>query len=65
MREIVAAVERLTGRPVPVVRRPALPEAPRLVADCTRIRRELGWRPERSALDRLVLDAWAAAGPRG
>ncbi|PBC71406.1 UDP-glucose 4-epimerase [Streptomyces sp. TLI_235] len=65
MREIVAAVERLTGRPVPVVRRPALPEAPRLVADCTRIRLELGWRPERSALDRLVLDAWAAAGPRG
>ncbi|MCU7825725.1 NAD-dependent epimerase/dehydratase family protein [Kitasatospora sp. DSM 101779] len=62
MRQIVAAVERLTGRPVPVVRRPALPEAPRLVSDCTRIGRELGWRAERSALDRLVLDAWEATG---
>ncbi len=62
MREVVAAVERLTGRPVPVRRRPALPESPRLVSDCSRIGRELGWRPERSALDRLVTDAWAAAG---
>ncbi|GAA1092820.1 NAD-dependent epimerase/dehydratase family protein [Kitasatospora arboriphila] len=60
MREVVAAVERLTGRPVPVVRRPALPESPRLVSDCGRIGRELGWRAERSALDRLVADAWEA-----
>ncbi|WP_431677630.1 NAD-dependent epimerase/dehydratase family protein [Kitasatospora sp. KL5] len=62
MLEIVAAVERVTGRRVPVVHLPAQAEAPRLVADCTRIGQELGWRAERSALDRLVQDAWAAAG---
>jgi UDP-glucose 4-epimerase len=56
----VAAVERVTGRPVPVLRRPAQPEAPRLVADTGRITRELGWRAERSDLDRMIGDAWAA-----
>ncbi|MFJ1707712.1 NAD-dependent epimerase/dehydratase family protein [Kitasatospora sp. NPDC088346] len=58
MLEIIAAVQRVTGRPVPVVHRPAQPEAPRLVSDTTLIRRELGWRPGRSTLDELVADAW-------
>lgn len=58
MREIVATVERVTGRPVPVVHRPARPEAPRLVADTALIARELGWRPERSGLEELIGDAW-------
>ncbi|WP_441248735.1 NAD-dependent epimerase/dehydratase family protein [Kitasatospora sp. McL0602] len=59
MRQIVTAVERVTGRPVPLVHRPAQPEAPRLVADTTRAARELGWHPHRSTLDHLITDAWA------
>ena len=60
MREIVAAVERVTERPVPVVHRPPQPEPPRLVADISRITRELGWKPERSQLDQLISDSWSA-----
>lgn len=59
MREIVATVERVTGREVPVVHRPPQPEPPRLVADTSRIRTDLGWRPERSSLERLITDAWS------
>jgi UDP-glucose 4-epimerase len=63
MREIVAAVERITARPVPVVRRPPQPEPPRLVADIARITSELGWKAERSDLDTMIRDAWTAANP--
>ncbi len=58
MREVVAMVEHVTGRPVPIVHRPARPEAPRLVADTTRVAGELGWRAERSGLEQIVRDAW-------
>ncbi|MCP2169393.1 NAD-dependent epimerase/dehydratase family protein [Goodfellowiella coeruleoviolacea] len=59
--EIIAATERVVGRAVPVVRRPAHPgEAVELRADTTRIRRALGWVPRRSALDDLVRDQWTA-----
>ncbi|WP_037807200.1 NAD-dependent epimerase/dehydratase family protein [Streptomyces sp. NRRL F-2580] len=60
MREIVATVERVTGKPVPVVHRPPQPEPPRLVADISRITTDLGWKPERSSLEALVTDAWSA-----
>ncbi|MFF2792144.1 NAD-dependent epimerase/dehydratase family protein [Streptomyces sp. NPDC058049] len=60
MREIVATVERVTGKPVPVVHRPPQPEPPRLVADISRITTDLGWKPERSSLEALVADAWSA-----
>ncbi|MFF4292518.1 NAD-dependent epimerase/dehydratase family protein [Streptomyces vinaceus] len=59
MREIVATVERVTGRGVPVLHRPPQPEPPRLVADISRITADLGWKPERSRLEQLVSDAWS------
>lgn len=58
--EVLEAVRRTTGRPVPVERRPAADEPQALVADSRRIRAELGWRPRRSDLDTIVADAWAA-----
>lgn len=59
--EIVRTVEEVTGRPVPVRYRPANPhEAPELRADTSRIRTELGWHPERSGLERIIADQWAA-----
>lgn len=61
MREIVAVVERVTGRAVPIVHRPPQPEPPRLVADTSRIESELGWKPARSDLESIVRDAWSAA----
>jgi UDP-glucose 4-epimerase len=57
--EVLAAVERVTGRRVPVQRRPSADEPAALVADSARIRAELGWAPARSGIDRIVADAWA------
>ncbi|MFJ6670301.1 NAD-dependent epimerase/dehydratase family protein [Actinosynnema sp. NPDC091369] len=58
--DVLAAVDRVSGREVPVVRRPAHPgEARELRADTTRLR-AWGWRPTCSDLDTLVRDQWAA-----
>jgi UDP-glucose 4-epimerase len=59
VKQIVAAVERVTGRPLPVEygeRRPGDP--PALVADSARARSLLGWRPNHSTLDEMVASAW-------
>jgi UDP-glucose 4-epimerase len=59
--DVVAAVEAVAGRPLPVRHRPPAAEPPELLADAGRIRRELGWRPERSDLQQIVTDAYTAA----
>ncbi|MFD0203697.1 MULTISPECIES: NAD-dependent epimerase/dehydratase family protein [Saccharothrix] len=58
--DVLDSVARVTGRPVPVVRRPAHPgEVRELRADTTRLR-ALGWRPTSSDLDTLVRSQWEA-----
>ncbi|WP_432066189.1 UDP-glucose 4-epimerase GalE [Streptomyces sp. C10-9-1] len=60
VREVIAAVERVTGREVPVVRAGRRPGDPAvLVASAARARKMLGWRPSRPGLDGIVADAWA------
>ncbi|MFC6088207.1 NAD-dependent epimerase/dehydratase family protein [Saccharothrix lopnurensis] len=57
--DVLASVARVTGREVPVVRRPAHPgEARELRADTGRLR-ALGWAPRHSDLDDVVRDQWA------
>jgi UDP-glucose 4-epimerase len=56
----VAAVERVTGRPIPVVHRDAAPERTALISDPSRAVTELGWKPRSSDLDDIVRDDWAA-----
>jgi len=60
VREVIAAVARVTGRPVPVEESPRRPgDTPVLVADIGRARQALGWAPYRSArLDDVIADAW-------
>jgi UDP-glucose 4-epimerase len=60
--DIVRTVRDVTGREVPVEHRPSRGEAPRLLADTTRIRGELGWHPQCSDIRTIIADAWAAAG---
>ncbi len=58
VREVIDTVARVTGRAVPVqlgARRAGDPAV--LVAAVERARRVLGWRAERSSLDRIVADA--------
>jgi len=68
VREVLAAVERAVGRPVPsrsAARRPGDPAV--LYASAARIRADLGWVPQRASLDMIVSDAWRwhSTHPRG
>jgi len=60
VREVVDAMERVTGEPLPVReegRRAGDP--PMLVADCGRIRELLGWTPRFDDLDRIIATSLA------
>jgi UDP-glucose 4-epimerase len=60
VREVLDAVERVTGVPVPTLyagRRPGDPAI--LVANASRANEVLGWQPRRSNLDEMVSSAWA------
>ncbi|MBX3228458.1 MAG: UDP-glucose 4-epimerase GalE [Labilithrix sp.] len=60
VREIVRAVERVTGKTVTVVESPRRAGDPAvLVAKVDRAAEVLGWRAERTDLDAIVSDAWA------
>jgi UDP-glucose 4-epimerase len=58
--EVIAAVERVTGKKVPIVegaRRAGDPA--RLVADSTLAKNTLGWKPQYADLDLIIAHAWA------
>ena len=60
VREVIAACERVTGKPIRVVEKPRRPGDPaRLIAGSDKIKRELGWTPQFQAIDRIVESAWA------
>ena len=66
VREILDAIARVTGRAVPHIigqRRPGDP--PVLIADPSRARRELGWKPRSSDIDTIVATAWRWQQGRG
>ncbi|CUU57867.1 UDP-glucose 4-epimerase [Parafrankia irregularis] len=56
--DVLATVESVTGRDVPRVTLPAVPEPRALIADSTRIRADLGWNSPSSTIERIVADAW-------
>ncbi len=65
VREVIEAAEKVTGVEVharEADRRPGDP--PMLVAASDRIRTELGWKPQKPALEDMVADAWAFAQAR-
>lgn len=60
VKQIVDAVERVTGRKLPVAygdRRPGDP--PALIADTTKAQELLGWNPIHSNMDEMIGSAWA------
>jgi UDP-arabinose 4-epimerase len=64
--EVVRAVERATGRPVPLERAPRRAgDPPALYAAAERARAELGWTPEFASIDAIVASAaaWHAREP--
>ena len=62
VKEVVTAVERVTGKKVPFVLGPRREgDPPSLVADSSKLQRTLGWKPVRASLDEIVSDAWQFA----
>jgi UDP-glucose 4-epimerase len=60
VREVIDAAERVTGRSIRVDVQPRRPGDPAiLVASSDRIRTQLGWTPQFSALDEIVGSAWS------
>jgi UDP-glucose 4-epimerase len=58
-REVITAVEQVTGRQVPVRSAPRRDGDPaELVAGSGLAERELGWRPQRPDLTDIITDAW-------
>jgi UDP-glucose-4-epimerase GalE len=68
VRDVIAAVERATGLPVPRRSAPRRAGDPAvLYASAGKIRRDLGWIAQRPDLDTIVADAWRwhSRHPRG
>lgn len=68
VREVISAVEKVTGKTVPVLesaRREGDP--PALYADASKAREELGWEPQFTTIDPIVETAWKwhSANPNG
>lgn len=58
VRELISAVERVTGKRVPAAPAPRREgDPPALVADNAFAKRELGWSPSRD-IDQIITDAW-------
>lgn len=59
VREVIHMVERVSGRPVPVIEAPRRAgDSERLVADASRAQALLNWTPRRSSLEEIVRTAW-------
>lgn len=59
VREVVETCRRMTGHPIPAQEGPRRPgDAAILVADSSKIGRELGWEPRYSDLGYIVETAW-------
>ncbi len=62
VKEVLGAVERVTGKQPPYTIGPRREgDPPSLVADSTKLQKTLGWRPKRVELDTIVKDAWQFA----
>jgi UDP-glucose 4-epimerase len=60
VRQVIEAVRRVTGHPIPVEVVPRRPGDPAvLIASSEKIGRELGWKPKHTTLDGMVASAWA------
>jgi UDP-glucose 4-epimerase len=59
IREVIESARRVTGHPIPAVERERRPGDPSiLIASSEKIRRELGWQPLYTDLDRIIESAW-------
>jgi len=68
VREVIAACEKVTGRPIRILEQPRRPGDPaRLIASSEKIHAELGWTPRFQAIEPIIESAWKwhVAHPQG
>ena len=59
VKEVIATARQITGHAIPAETNPRRPgDPPRLVADSSKIRDELGWQPKYPKLHQIVQMAW-------
>jgi UDP-glucose 4-epimerase len=59
VREVIAACEKITGRPIRVLEQPRRPGDPaRLIASSEKIQHELGWTPRFQSIEPIIESAW-------
>ncbi|MFA5263523.1 MAG: UDP-glucose 4-epimerase GalE [Opitutaceae bacterium] len=59
VREIIRAVEKITGKPVPVIETPRRAgDPPALFADSSKAKRELGWKVKFPDAESIIATAW-------
>jgi len=59
VRQVIEACRKVTGHAIPAEVAPRRAgDPPRLVASSAKAAAELGWRPERASLEKIVQDAW-------
>ncbi|HEV3143210.1 MAG TPA: UDP-glucose 4-epimerase GalE [Gemmataceae bacterium] len=59
VREVIRTAEEITGKKVPTKETPRRPgDPPELVADASKIARELGWKPKVAELRAIIDTAW-------
>ncbi|MBR9650489.1 UDP-glucose 4-epimerase GalE [Thalassovita aquimarina] len=59
VREVIDHARAVTNREVPYTEGPRRPgDCTKLVSGSVRAKEELGWKPTRSTLDRMIADAW-------
>ena len=60
VREVIASVERISGKKIAVVEKPRRAgDPPKLIAGSDKVKRELGWKPKFEAIDEIIKSAWA------
>jgi UDP-glucose 4-epimerase len=60
VREVIETARKVTEHEIPAISSPRRPgDAARLVADASRIREELGWKPRIPSLEMIIASAWA------
>jgi UDP-glucose 4-epimerase len=59
VKEIVGMARKVSGRPIPAVEKPNRPgDPPKLVADSTKARKVLGWKPRFDSVEPILESAW-------
>jgi UDP-glucose 4-epimerase len=59
VREVIEVARKLTGHAIPAIEKPRRPgDPPKLVADSSKIRRVLGWKPRFDSLEPILASAW-------